>query len=102
MVYLQSPSFCPTSSSPFTARIQPTKANPNIKKFLDFEISNSQDFFKQNIVLTNNQGDKDTIYDADINFKIKEINSSVKIPLSFTRGKFFSSFLSSKSISGRP
>ena len=62
---------------------------------LDFEISNSQDFFKQNIVLTNNQGDKDTIYDADINFKIKEINSSVKIPLSFTRGKFFSSFLSS-------
>ena len=62
---------------------------------LDFEISNSKDYFKQNIILINNQEEKDTIYDADINFKIKEVNSSIKIPLSFTRGKFVSSFLGS-------
>ena len=62
---------------------------------IDLTFSSSNDFFNQNIILRNNQGDNDTIYDADINFKVREINSSVKVPLSFTKGKFFTSILGS-------
>mgnify|MGYP001161155380 FL=1 len=62
---------------------------------IDFTVSSSKDYFNQNIIINNNEGNKDTIYDADINFKIKEITSSLKVPLSFTKGKFFSSFLGS-------
>lgn len=62
---------------------------------IDLTFSSSNDFFNQNIILTNGQGDRDTIYDADINFKIREINSSLRVPLSFTKGKFFTSLLSS-------
>ena len=62
---------------------------------IDFTVSSSKDYFNQNIIINNNEGNKDTIYDADINFKIKEITSSIKVPLSFTKGKFFSSFFGS-------
>jgi hypothetical protein len=62
---------------------------------IDLTVSSSKDYFNQNIIINNKEGDKDTVYDADINFKIKEINSSIRVPLSFTRGKFFSSFLGS-------
>ena len=55
---------------------------------IDFTVSSSKDYFNQNIIINNNEGNKDTIYDADINFKIKEITSSIKVPLSFTKGKF--------------
>ena len=37
MIYSQSPSFSSTRAAPFTARIQPTKANANIKNNLNFE-----------------------------------------------------------------
>ncbi len=62
---------------------------------IDFSTSSSEDFFNQNIILNNNQGEKDTIYNADINFKIRELSLGVRVPLSFTKGKFFSSFLGS-------
>mgnify|MGYP001159524371 FL=1 len=62
---------------------------------IDFSISSSEDFFNQNIILNNNQGERDTIYNADINFKIRELNSAVSVPLSFTKGKYFTSVLGS-------
>ena len=40
---------------------------------LDLTVSNSNDYFNQNIILTNNIGQEDTIYDADINFKVREL-----------------------------
>ena len=66
---------------------------------IDFSISSSEDFFNQNIILNNNQGERDTIYNADINFKIRELNSAVSVPLSFTKGKYFTSVLGSFSYS---
>ena len=62
---------------------------------LDLTLSTTNDFFNQNIILTKNNGVRDTIYDADINFKVREFMSTIKIPLSFTKGKFFTSFLGS-------
>ena len=62
---------------------------------LDLTLSTTNDFFNQNIILTKNNGVRDTIYDADINFKVREFMSTIKIPLSFTKGKVFTSFLGS-------
>lgn len=62
---------------------------------IDFTLSSSNDYFNQNIVLTNSVGDRDTIYNADINFKIRELTPSLRVPLSFTKGKFFTSLLAS-------
>ena len=37
----------------------------------------------------------DTIYNADINYKVKEFTIGSKIPLSFTKGKYFTNFVAS-------
>ena len=66
---------------------------------LDLTVSNSNDYFNQNIILTNNTGQEDTIYDADINFKVRELTSALKIPLSYTKGKYLTSFVGSVSYS---
>ena len=66
---------------------------------LDLTISNSNDYFNQNLILTNNTGQKDTIYNADINFKVRELTSTLKVPLSYTKGKYLTSFFGSISYS---
>jgi hypothetical protein len=64
-----------------------------IYPIVDLTLSTTNDFFNQNIILTKNNGIKDTVYNADINFKVREFVSTLKIPLSFTKGKNFTSFL---------
>ena len=66
-----------------------------IYPIVDLTLSTTNDFFNQNIILTKNNGIKDTVYNADINFKVREFVSTLKIPLSFTKGKSFTSFLGS-------
>ncbi len=64
---------------------------------IDFSISSSNDSFTQNIIL-NNQESYDTIYDANIKFKTQDFSVGVRVPLSYTRGKYFTSFLGSLSL----
>ena len=61
---------------------------------LDFSIEGSNDFYFQDLILNNSEGvPVDTINDADINFKTRDLNFGLKIPLSFTKGKYFTDFL---------
>ena len=60
---------------------------------IDFSISSSNDSFNQNIIINNNSGSYDTLFNADINYKIKEFSIGSRIPLSFSKGKYFSNFL---------
>ena len=60
---------------------------------IDFSISSSNDSFNQNIIINNNSGSYDTLLNADINYKIKEFSIGSRIPLSFSKGKYFSNFL---------
>tara|TARA_B110000438_G_C15821428_1_gene654641 strand:- start:41 stop:2965 length:2925 start_codon:yes stop_codon:yes gene_type:complete len=59
------------------------------------DISLGNKSYNRNLILTRSTGEMDTIYDADINYKVKEFTIGTKIPLSFTKGKYFSNFISS-------
>lgn len=61
---------------------------------IDFSISSSNDSFTQDIVIKN-QEEYDTIKNADIFFKTRDFSTSIRVPLSFTNGKYFTSFLGS-------
>ncbi len=65
----------------------------------DLSFSSSKDFFYQDIIISRNGGVLDTIKGADINYKTNEFSSNVKIPLSYSNGKYFSSFVGSLGVS---
>ena len=65
----------------------------------DLSFSSSKDFFYQDIIISRNGGVLDTIRGADINYKTNEFSSNIKIPLTYSKGKYFSSFVSSVGVS---
>ena len=57
---------------------------------IDFSISGSKDYYYQDLILNNSEGlPVDTVENADINFTAKDITIGVRIPLSFTKGKYY-------------
>ena len=56
---------------------------------LDFRISGTDDSFNQDILLNNRDGSVDTLKNADINYKTKEVTFGVRVPLSYYKGKYF-------------
>ncbi len=57
---------------------------------IDFSISGSKDYYYQDLILNNSQGiPVDTVKNADINFTAKDITFGVRIPLSFTKGRYY-------------
>ena len=60
---------------------------------VDFSISSTNDYYYQNIIINRNNGVQDTIQNADINFKRRNLSIGSRIPLSFYKGKYFTNFL---------
>ena len=57
---------------------------------IDFSISGSKDYYYQDLILNNSEGlPVDTVENADINFTAKDITIGVRLPLSFTKGKYY-------------
>ena len=57
---------------------------------IDFSISGSKDYYYQDLILNNPQGfPVDTIENADINFTAKDMTIGVRVPLSFTKGRYY-------------
>mgnify|MGYP001159485137 FL=1 len=57
---------------------------------IDFSISGSKDYYYQDLILNNAQGvPVDTIENADINFTAKDMTIGVRVPLSFTKGRYY-------------
>lgn len=59
------------------------------------DVSLGKKSYNRNLILTRSSGEMDTIYNADINYKVKEFTIGSKIPLSFTKGKYFTNFVAS-------
>ena len=55
----------------------------------DFRISGTNDSFNQDILLNNRDGSVDTLKNADINYKTKEMTFGLRVPLSYYTGKYF-------------
>ncbi len=60
---------------------------------IDLSIEGSNDFYLQDLILNDPEGTPiDTVNNADINFKAKDLNFGIRLPLSYTKGKYFTDF----------
>ena len=61
---------------------------------IDMSIEGSNDFYFQDLILNDREGNPvDTIYNADINFKAKDLSLGLRLPLSYTKGKYFTNLI---------
>ena len=61
---------------------------------IDMSIEGSNDFYFQDQILNDREGNPvDTIYNADINFKAKDLSLGLRLPLSYTKGKYFTNLI---------